>query len=896
MFLRVVSKSFILNRVVNQIVHNVRHQGSYRVSSLLTNISPMKQIDVRSLSDNFEEDEIEENYNVADLANKYFSCGENQKDDLMNEIDKYEEIDEVTKCLEENLEKLQKRHLIKLLLMTGKLRDKNNLTVVKNIKEVVDKINKMHSEIKDENELGIIILFLRLLGVKRTNETMQNLINKIQEIFKEKEEESSLFALSCFSEMMALEKDLYSRLVLVDVTVPIIKKKFKVVNNEMDYFHLISCLNNIHGVVSQESMTEYKNKIEELLDKKIISSTPVLFKTINFLNYPYWSTLNGTLIQKLLLLLQDRVETMDAKELIQTNKALFVQYEPASLIKPLRNQALALLEKTEDISLLQIVCMYCSPDERIRYATIFKDKILKYQSTIGPQTGSLATFFKILRLLRISDDELCDCFWTKIVNKIFSLTLPDLKYQLSKYFQKYMNFNNNLGGTYRHIEFEKIVYEYCIEEMKTTSAYIPKDFVKFASFVIAYSDRYESIPPFVIEKLIMMQEQFSLYDCRLLARALEIIISFKNKTTRSVTLDNQIEIIQYILDICAQRHMKDNIDVKDMNLILTSYVRRKASRDSQLFYEIMNWYNNNKLDLNSRKIREICHALQVTKFSNETVCDQFINYVVENKDYVTGETVEKILTTCYNLSYFPDDMQVFDKFNEILNRDFNVMTGLSIVQSLLALTFYKSAPFELVTKVFNSDFIKRLEQEIEMAYSKNTYPRRVMTLIMQLNRAICLDHPEYNIRWFQQNFIEAQMSKKPIVKSKFHDEVHRLLLNIVPSQNYLAINKTTPYGYRIDFELHIDENYNKFLKIDPNDYLGVNFKPKVNKIAIILLGFDTFCINDVNRLRGSELLRMRHLEMMNYRVIHVKKSDFKMLYENVAAKINHLKKLLEISG
>ena len=59
----------------------------------------------------------------------------------------------------------------------------------------------------------------------------------------------------------------------------------------------------------------------------------------------------------------------------------------------------------------------------------------------------------------------------------------------------------------------------------------------------------------------------------------------------------------------------------------------------------------------------------------------------------------------------------------------------------------------------------------------------------------------------------------------------------------------------------------------------------MNKIAILLLGFDTFCVNDVNRIRGAELLRMRHLEMMNYKVIHVKKSDFKMLYENVSAKI-----------
>lgn len=221
------------------------------------------------------------------------------------------------------------------------------------------------------------------------------------------------------------------------------------------------------------------------------------------------------------------------------------------------------------------------------------------------------------------------------------------------------------------------------------------------------------------------------------------------------------------------------------------------------------------------------------------------------------------------------------------------MNGLSIVQALLALTFYKQVPYELVMLVFQGDFIKRLEQEIQMAYKLDTYPQKVMTLVMQLNRAVCLDCPEFNIRWFQQNFIEAQMSKKPIYRTKFQDEVKQLLLHIVPSRNHLAINRITPYGYNIDFEIHID-NFQKFLPLNPSVYANSNFKPKKTKIAILLLGFDTFCFNDVNRLRGNELLRMRHLEMMNYKVIHVKKSDFNILYENITAKIKHMKKLLQI--
>lgn len=46
------------------------------------------------------------------------------------------------------------------------------------------------------------------------------------------------------------------------------------------------------------------------------------------------------------------------------------------------------------------------------------------------------------------------------------------------------------------------------------------------------------------------------------------------------------------------------------------------------------------------------------------------------------------------------------------------MNGLSIVQACLALCFYKKLPENLINRVFNIEFIKRLEDEIEMCYSK----------------------------------------------------------------------------------------------------------------------------------------------------------------------------------
>lgn len=237
---------------------------------------------------------------------------------------------------------------------------------------------------------------------------------------------------------------------------------------------------------------------------------------------------------------------------------------------------------------------------------------------------------------------------------------------------------------------------------------------------------------------------------------------------------------------------------------------------------------------------------------------------------------------------------MLDRSSEIVVRDFNYMNGISIVQALLALVFYKSCPQQLITMVFSDDFIKRLEQEISMCYSKNTYPQRVMNQVMQLNRAVCLDCPEMNVKWFQQSYIEAQGSKLPAMQSRLQVEVTNLLLDIVKSEEFLGVNRVTPYGYRVDFELFIDQ-YNRFVKPLPEDYHHVNYLPHVNKIAILLLNNKVFCDNDFNRLKGSELLRMRHLEMLGYRVIHVKISDFNALYKNVKAKLKYLRNLLQLT-
>jgi hypothetical protein len=49
-----------------------------------------------------------------------------------------------------------------------------------------------------------------------------------------------------------------------------------------------------------------------------------------------------------------------------------------------------------------------------------------------------------------------------------------------------------------------------------------------------------------------------------------------------------------------------------------------------------------KLELNSRGIRDIAYNLTLCNYRMDLICDQFIDYLLENYEHVTGDTVEKV--------------------------------------------------------------------------------------------------------------------------------------------------------------------------------------------------------------------------------------------------------------
>lgn len=112
-----------------------------------------------------------------------------------------------------------------------------------------------------------------------------------------------------------------------------------------------------------------------------------------------------------------------------------------------------------------------------------------------------------------------------------------------------MNFNNNMSEMYRHYEFENQMIKWLNEELDHgLSIIIPSEFSKIFTFLISYPNDnvgYD-IPEIMVNKVLNNIGQYSIYDCYIISRGLNItFLNRKKKTSLPIFLDQYVSILFY---------------------------------------------------------------------------------------------------------------------------------------------------------------------------------------------------------------------------------------------------------------------------------------------------------------------------------------------------------------
>ncbi|EDW54456.1 FAST kinase domain-containing protein 1, mitochondrial [Drosophila sechellia] len=752
------------------------------------------------------------------------------------------------------------------------------------------------------DDLSRCYLYLRKMHIPNSEAVVEAVLTRSLQLIESQgdDEVIPLTALSRLSVGINLERDFFTPLVCKNF-VPHLEHHINWCRSAEQVRLLSTCLFQLHFLIDEELFTRFKLRLTEMMQSGDLSSqTPkALLKVIHMLNIPVWSQTHTQLIREVMLALRPCIHQMESVDLKSVCRTFLHHQEPAALMEPLKKALEKLLQDESTADALSCTVPFATPLQRDQYLHQFRE--LLYSEEAWQQPHASGHLFSVLRSLKVSEIGFCNTYWSGVIQELESYPEERSHLRFLRHCQRYMNFNNNLGGTYRHLELERKLSRMCMSAMEHDIAgRLPAKFARLASFVLAYGHTplaWKKFPNFLLSKMLAMAPQLGIQDCFLLSRGMQIASELRFRQHLPPLVGMQLSTMDSILIGCAERHLrdaeKDPLNASELSMIVRTLSHRKKLKNTVVYNQTLEQYKSLHCnDLNSRVVRDMAYNFNASNFFVPELLESMFAYISEQHDHVTGDTVEKVLTCSYNLGYMPASVEALNHASEVLLRDFDQMSGLSVVQACLALCFYKSIPEQLINQVFCVKFIQRIEDEIQVCYSKATYPERVLNLVMQLNRTVCLDFPEANVPWFQQNYIEAQISKKSLIPSESTAEVKQLLHQLLQNDKHFRCNHTTPYGYQIDFVIHFDRDK----KPIPAPPVEATMLDRITKVAILLLKLDSFCENDLTALRGPETLKMRHLEMMGYKVMQINEHDWNSKYmASSTAKANYLKCLLQIS-
>ncbi|XP_027534449.1 FAST kinase domain-containing protein 1, mitochondrial isoform X2 [Neopelma chrysocephalum] len=291
----------------------------------------------------------------------------------------------------------------------------------------------------------------------------------------------------------------------------------------------------------------------------------------------------------------------------------------------------------------------------------------------------------------------------------------------------------------------------------------------------------------------------------------------------------------------------------------------------QRLIDQITWTNVLPLSFFLKKTNHRCPAL----------FDRIASVTVENIDKIHSSEIYFILLLFSALNY--DNEEFFKSCIQHLTSDLSYFEiyHLVLLGHVLAVAGY--FPPVLITTIFNVSFLSKLDAQLKVL--PDTLKQRVCSRLMKLNRAVCLECPEFHIPWFHEQYCQRVFHNSVSRINPLRQHVHRMLTEILGGSQYSRISVLTPYYYEIDFECVLDENKKPLSYMAQNipldDVGGIHLRhdikdegrkalpPGAQRIALEFLDSRAFSKDYSRHLKGEPAVKKRHLEMLGYRVVQI---------------------------
>ncbi|KAM9347742.1 FAST kinase domain-containing protein 1, mitochondrial [Symphorus nematophorus] len=294
----------------------------------------------------------------------------------------------------------------------------------------------------------------------------------------------------------------------------------------------------------------------------------------------------------------------------------------------------------------------------------------------------------------------------------------------------------------------------------------------------------------------------------------------------------------------------------------------------QRMMDQINWTNVPELALFLTRINHLCPPLM----------DRIASVAIKDIDKIHYSATYATLLPFSVLNY--DPVQADELYDVCIQR---VTPHISSFDPhLLVLLAYSLAvadcfPEELVREIFSIDFLGKLDAQLETL--PDALNMRTRLRLMELNRAVCLECPEFQVPWFHERYCQQLQRKGSGSVSPAQQQIHKMLGEVLDGINRVRVAVVTPYFYTVDFECMLDKHLQPLPYSEPSTlqisdrgkvHWGTNsvenirdeLPPGAQRVAVDFLDSKAFCKN-IHHMKGETLMRKRHLEILGYRVVQI---------------------------
>ncbi|XP_067891497.1 FAST kinase domain-containing protein 1, mitochondrial isoform X2 [Heterodontus francisci] len=283
-------------------------------------------------------------------------------------------------------------------------------------------------------------------------------------------------------------------------------------------------------------------------------------------------------------------------------------------------------------------------------------------------------------------------------------------------------------------------------------------------------------------------------------------------------------------------------------------------------------------------VPEFALFLTKTNCLHTVLLDQIASVTLEHINKIHYSAIYATLLPFTILNYDPPQAEeFFESCVQHIRPHLNLCDPHLLVLFGYSLALAGYFPEDIIKTIFSVDFLAKLDSQLDIL--PDALNMRIRLRLMELNRAVCLECPEFQTPWFHDRYCQQLLHKGNVSVSAIQQQIQAILGQLLGGSNYAKASVFTPYYYFIDFECVLNKHQKPLPYVDQstmllskkgkmpwgpgNEFIGEKqLLPGAQRVAVDFLDAKAFCKNS-HHIKGETVMKKRHLEILGYHVVQI---------------------------